>query len=154
MSESQTPIVETPVPASKDNDFINRVLELTNQERKKAGLEALVLGEKLSDISQRHSWDMATNDFFGHTSSNGSSTVERADAEGYLYPYVGENIASGYSTPEAVVAAWMNSPGHRDNILNRFYKEIGIGYFHLENDTGNVTDKDYWTQNFSTQIMW
>lgn len=150
-SESQTP-TETPVPASNSNNFVNRVLQLTNRERRQAGLKSLVLSEKLSDISQGHSLDMAINDFFSHTGSNGSSAVDRAETQGYLYPYIGENIAAGYSTPEAVVAAWMNSSGHRDNILNPYYKEIGIGYFHLENDTGNVTDRDYWTQNFSTNI--
>ena len=150
--EPQTPIPQSPAPASSNNDFINQVLELTNHERTQAGLEPLQLSLQLSNVSQKHSWDMATNDFFGHTGSNGSSAVARAQTEDYPYPYVGENIAAGYSTPEAVVKAWMNSPGHRDNILNPYYQEIGIGYYHLEHDTGNVNYKDYWTQNFSTGI--
>lgn len=150
--ESQTPIPENPPPASTNNNLINQVLELTNQERARAGLEPFQLSTQLSNICQDHCWDMAHNDFFSHTGSNGSSGVERAEAKGYPYPYVGENIAAGYSTPESVVTAWMNSPGHRKNILNPYYKEIGIGYYHLENDTGNVNYKDYWTQNFSTEI--
>ncbi len=152
LSLSVNSITETPIPRDTKNDFINRVLELTNQERTQAGLKPLVLDEKLSNVSQKHSEDMANNDFFSHTGSNGSSAVQRAQAEGYIYPYVGENIAAGYSTPEAVIAAWMNSPGHRKNILNPYYQEIGIGYYHLKNDTGNINYIDYWTQNFSTGI--
>ena len=148
----ETPIPQTPIPTGSNDEFIQEVLRLTNQERTKFGLEPLALGTELSQISQNHSLDMATNDFFSHKSSNGSSAVERAEAQDYLYPYIGENIAAGYSTPEAVVAAWMNSSGHRQNILNPYYKEIGIGYYHLENDTGNVNYTDYWTQNFSTQV--
>ncbi|MDJ0696112.1 CAP domain-containing protein [Mastigocoleus sp. MO_188.B34] len=148
----ETPIPQTPIPTGGNDEFIQEVLKLTNQERTKFGLEPLLLGTKLSQISQNHSLDMATNDFFSHKSPNGSSAVERAEAQDYLYPYIGENIAAGYSTPEAVVAAWMNSPGHRRNILNPYYKEIGIGYYHLENDTGHVNYTDYWTQNFSTQL--
>ncbi|KST65346.1 hypothetical protein BC008_21940 [Mastigocoleus testarum BC008] len=140
------------MPTGSNDEFIQEVLRLTNQERTKFALEPLVLGTELSQISQNHSLDMAINDFFSHKSPDGSSAVERAEAQGYLYPYIGENIAAGYSTPEAVVAAWMNSPGHRRNILNPYYEEIGIGYYYLENDTGNVNYRDYWTQNFSTQV--
>ncbi|WP_235595938.1 CAP domain-containing protein [Mastigocoleus testarum] len=149
---SETPIPQTPIPTGSNDEFIQEVLRLTNQERTKFALEPLVLGTELSQISQNHSLDMAINDFFSHKSPDGSSAVERAEAQGYLYPYIGENIAAGYSTPEAVVAAWMNSPGHRRNILNPYYEEIGIGYYYLENDTGNVNYRDYWTQNFSTQV--
>ncbi|UBF24763.1 CAP domain-containing protein [Kovacikia minuta CCNUW1] len=62
----------------------------------------------------------------------------------------GENIAAGYSTPEQVVQGWINSPGHRANLLNPSYTELGIGYYYLANDTGSVNYKSYWTQDFGS----
>ena len=140
--------VESPKEPSSGNYFINRVLELTNAQRLQAGLVPLTLNSKLNNSAQAHSEDMALHDFFDHKGSNGSSMSDRALASGYQFYRLGENIAAGYATPEDVVQGWLNSPGHRANILNPNYREIGIGYYYLANDTGNVNQNYYWTQDF------
>jgi uncharacterized protein YkwD len=93
---------------------------------------------------------MALNDFFSHVGSNGSTFTERIEATRYQWSNAAENIAAGYSSPEAVVEGWMNSQGHRDNILNCALREIGVGYYYLANDTGEVNYRHYWTQVFAT----
>ncbi len=158
-SDSATPTSTTPTPATSEssptpqtasNPFIDKVLELTNSYRLQAGLQALRLNIQLSNAAYSHSEDMAQRDYFDHKGSDGSYAGDRATKAGYQYSYLGENIAAGYTTPEEVVQAWMNSEGHRANILNPNFQEIGIGYYYLENDTGNVNMYDYWTQNFGT----
>ncbi|MBW4476674.1 MAG: pre-peptidase C-terminal domain-containing protein [Tolypothrix brevis GSE-NOS-MK-07-07A] len=155
LSLSATPVItstsatpQSPNPPSSGNPFINRVLELTNAQRLQAGLQPLTLNSKLNNSAQTHSEDMALRDFFDHKGSNGSSMGDRAKASGYNFSRLGENIAAGYATPEDVVQGWLNSPGHRANILNPSYREIGIGYYYLANDTGNVNQNFYWTQDF------
>ncbi len=144
LSLSTIPAI-TPTSATP---FINRVLELTNAQRLQAGLQPLTLNSKLNNAAQAHSEDMAIHDFFDHKGSNGSSIGDRAIASGYNFSRLGENIAAGYATPEDVVQGWLNSPGHRANILNPSYREIGIGYYYLANDTGNINYSYYWTQDF------
>ncbi len=139
---------ESPNPPSSGNPFIDRVLQLTNAQRLQANLQPLTLNSKLNNSAQAHSQDMALNDFFDHKGSNGSSMSDRAIASGYQFSRLGENIAAGYATPEDVVQGWLNSPAHRANILNASYREIGIGYYYLANDTGNVNQNFYWTQDF------
>ncbi|MGD1871801.1 MAG: CAP domain-containing protein [Mastigocoleus sp.] len=150
LSEAEPATPENSTAISYESDFIDDVVNLTNEKRHEAGLESLTLNTQLSSISQAHSQDMALNDFFDHTSSNGNSSVERAINQGYSKPYIGENIAAGYSSAEELVESWMQSPTHRENILNPYYQEIGIGFYYLENDTGNVNYNYYVTQNFST----
>ena len=130
--------------------LINQVLSLTNNERKKAGLKSLKLNNKLASAADLHSDSMAEDDFFSHTGIDGSSVGDRVKNVGYQYQTVGENIAAGYSTASAVVTGWMNSSGHRANILNADYAEIGIGYEFLKQDTGSVNYNHYWTQVFGT----
>lgn len=131
--------------------FMNRVLELTNQFRAKNGLAPLMLNPELITAAQNHSQDMALRDYFAHTSPiNGSTFDSRARSLGYVGSYMGENIAVGYSTPEQVVQTWINSSGHRANLLNPNYKELGIGYYYLGNDTGKVNYNYYWTQVFGS----
>ena len=132
--------------------LINRVLELTNEERAKAGLDPLKLNNKLANAADDHSDSMAQDDFFSHTGADGSSVADRVQSNGYQYSTVGENIAAGQTTAEDVVQAWMDSPGHRANILNANYTEIGIGYEFLENDTGSVNYNHYWTQVFGSSL--
>ena len=132
--------------------FIEQVVKLTNNERAKAGLPPLKLNNKLVNAAQDHSSDMAQDDFFSHTGADGSSIGDRVKGSGYQYSRTGENIAAGQPTPEAVVRGWMNSPGHRANILNPNYTEIGVGYEYLENDTGSVNYNHYWTQVFGTPL--
>lgn len=139
-----------PVAASPANSYIQQVLDLTNVERNKAGLQSLRLNDKLNQCAQAHSQDMAIADYFSHTGANGSNAGDRAASAGYHYSSLGENIAAGYITPQEVVQGWMNSPGHRANIMNAGYQELGIGYYYLANDTGNVNYNYYWTQEFGT----
>ncbi|MEM7759978.1 MAG: CAP domain-containing protein [Cyanobacteria bacterium P01_A01_bin.40] len=134
------------------SQLINQVLELTNAERAKAGLNPLTLNNQLAQAAQGHSDRMAEDDFFSHTGADGSSVSDRVQDTGYQYSRAGENIAAGQRTAEQVVQDWMNSPGHRANILNPEFTEIGIGYELLENDTGSVNYNHYWTQVFGTPL--
>jgi len=132
--------------------LIQEVVTLTNSYRAEHGLQPLALNLNLSESAQTHSQDMALSDFFSHTGSNGSRVSNRTELAGYESSYVGENIAAGYITAEEVVRGWMNSPGHRENILNPNYKEIGIGYYYLANDTGEINYNTYWTQDFGAVV--
>lgn len=134
----------TPVPG-----FAQQVVDLVNQERQNAGCAPLTVDSRLQAAAQGHSEDMALNDFFSHTGSNGSSPWDRIVAQGYNFSWAGENIAAGYTTPQDVMSAWMSSPGHRDNILDCNFTDIGVGYYYLANDTGSVNYYHYWTQVFA-----
>jgi uncharacterized protein YkwD len=116
------------------------VVSLTNQERAKAGCSTLRIDSRLVTAARRHSQDMAANNYFDHTSRNGDSPWDRMEAAGYPNPGA-ENIAKGYPTPAAVVEGWMNSPGHRANILNCKLRAVGVG---MAQGPGGP----YWTQNF------
>ncbi len=129
---------------------IEKVVELTNLERAKAGLPSLTPNNQLVNAAQNHSSNMLQDDFFDHTAPDGSSVSNRAKDSGYEYLLVGENIAAGQTTAEEVVQGWMNSPGHRANILNPNYTEIGVGYEYAPNDSGSVNYNHYWTQVFGT----
>lgn len=104
------------------------LLALTNNERAQAGLPPLRYSPALGQAAQLHAEDMVDNNFFSHTGSDGSSVGSRARANGYAYSYVGENIAAGSPNPAGALEQWMNSPGHRGNILKPEYTEIGFGY--------------------------
>ncbi|MEG4071156.1 CAP domain-containing protein [Microcoleus sp. Pol14C2] len=139
-------------PTPINQNFIYRVLELTNLERSKLGLSPLTLNTQLLNAAENHSQKMALQDFFSHTGKDGSSLGSRISATGYQFSTAAENIAAGYSTPEQVVSSWMNSSGHRANILNPNLKEIGIGYYFLADDTGTENWNHYWTQVFATSL--
>lgn len=124
------------VPAARE-----RVVELVNAERRKAGCGPVTANDKLTTAGQRHSEDMAARQEMTHTGSDGSDAGDRIARTGYQANGWAENVAYYYSTPERVMKAWMNSRGHRENILNCYYQEIGVGLA----QPGN-----YWTQNFST----
>jgi uncharacterized protein YkwD len=95
---------------------------------------------------QAHSQDMATNNYFEHTSLDGRSPFQRMTDAGYRYSTAAENIGAGYSTPAAVVEGWMNSSGHRANILNCSLRQIGVG---CATSTSSKY-RTYWTQAFGT----
>lgn len=139
-------------PSPTNQNFINRVLELTNIERSKLGLSPLTLNTQLLNAAENHTQNMALQDFFSHTGKDGSSLGSRISATGYQFSAAAENIAAGSSTPEQVVSSWMNSSGHRANILNPNLKEIGIGYYFLADDTGTENWNHYWTQVFATSL--
>jgi nucleoid-associated protein YgaU len=131
--------------------YINRVVELTNIERGKAGLAPIKFSSQLAVAAQEHSEDMAEEDFFSHDNpEDGSGAANRVSATGYRWSWVAENIYAGGDTPEEAVQGWMNSSGHRANILNPTAREIGVGYYFLAEDRGNVNYKHYWTQVFAT----
>jgi uncharacterized protein YkwD len=139
-------------PPSTGNPLIDQVVQLTNNFRVQNGLQPLSYNLKLASSAQAHSQSMALQDFFGHTSKDGLSPFDRIRAAGYQYSAAAENIAAGYTTAERVVEGWINSPGHRANMLNPNLKEIGVGYYYLASDTGNVSYYHYWTQNFGTGL--
>ena len=143
-----TPAPTEDTPGAHDA-FEQRVLELTNAKRAEAGLPPLVLDSKLAAAADKHSQDMAAKNYFSHVEPDGDTLGVRVQDEGYRYLRVGENIAAGYKTPEAVVEGWMNSSGHRANILNPNFKELGVGY-HKDPDAADTYDH-YWTQVFGTE---
>ena len=108
-------------------DDADRVLELVNAERTGRGLTELTRNSLLDAAAEAHAGDMAANDFFAHTGSDGGNVGDRATAAGYTWSRVGENIAFGQQSPEEVMDAWMNSDGHRANILNPDFTELGVG---------------------------
>lgn len=117
--------------------------QLANEERKKAGLSALTLDPELSRIATIKAEDMAKNDYFDHNSPTYGTPFEMAKQFGYNYRSFGENIAYGYSTPDAVVAGWMDSPGHKANILHKNYNRIGAGA--VKDENGRI----YWVHMFA-----
>ncbi|MBQ1603760.1 MAG: SafA/ExsA family spore coat assembly protein [Oscillospiraceae bacterium] len=128
------PTLDTSVRA-----YEQEVIRLVNVERTKAGLKALTEDWELSRVARYKSQDMHDLRYFSHTSPTYGSPFDMMKAFGIRYRTAGENIAMGYRTPAAVVQGWMNSPGHRANILNASYTKIGVGY---------VASGNYWTQHF------
>jgi uncharacterized protein YkwD len=118
-----------------------QVITLTNQQRAANGCGALRADARLTAAARAHSTDMVTNNFFSHTGSNGSDFVAREKAAGYTAASA-ENIAWGQKTPEAVMDAWMNSAGHRANILNCGSVAVGVGLAYTAGGSA------YWTQDF------
>ncbi len=139
-----------PTPTSAFSEEALAVTAYTNQYRQAAGCPPLTLSPQLTQAAQRHTDDMAYNDFFDHTGSDGSSPGDRIRDTGYDFLLAGENIAAGYPTAQEVVEGWMSSPPHRANILNCDYREIGVGYTYLANDTGTVNYRHYWAQVLAT----
>jgi uncharacterized protein YkwD len=130
-----------------NTSFALRVLELTNAERESAGLVPLTLNSKLADSAQGYSEVLASSGCFEHTCGPVPNFADRDGQAGYTdWTDIGENIAGGYATPEAVVAGWMASPGHRENILSPQFTEIGIGVA-----SGGGPYGTYWTQEFGTR---
>ncbi|HLZ29887.1 MAG TPA: CAP domain-containing protein [Chloroflexota bacterium] len=123
-----------------------RELELTNAARQAAGLTPLVLSAQLSDAAQNYSQVLAAGSCFEHTCGAVPDFAERLGQAGYVgWSAIAENIAAGYPTPEAVVAGWLASPGHRANILSATLSEIGLG---LVSGGAHGT---YWTQEFGSR---
>ena len=130
-----------------DGGYVARVLDLTNAERQKAGLPPLSLNPQLGTAAQNYSQVLASTGCFEHTCGPVPDFAERDAQAGYSgWTAVGENIAAGYQTPESVVSGWMDSPGHRANILSPKYTEIGIGLV-----SGGGKFGTYWTQEFGAR---
>lgn len=134
-----------PQPAPKppsSGGVAGQVLSLVNSERAKAGCGAVRASSALQSAAQAHSADMAAKDYFSHTSADGRTFADRIRAAGYRGGTVGENIAAGQSTASAVMRSWMDSSGHRANILNCAFTALGVGHA-----TGGSYGH-YWTQDF------
>lgn len=139
-------------PAIEDLDTLAaEVVRLTNLARKKHGLAPLVMSRELNKSARFHAKFMARNDCFDHLCPNEPNLGKRARDAGYKWRAVAENIAAGQEGAAEVVDRWMASPGHRKNILNPRYKEIGIGYVLLDRDGGKVAMRHYWVQNFGAR---
>lgn len=121
------------------SQYEQQVVDLTNQERAKQGLPALKVDLELSKVAREKSLDMQKNNYFSHTSPTYGSPFDMMKQFGISYRAAGENIAKGQRTPQEVVNAWMNSSGHRQNILSKNFTHIGVGY---------VAEGNYWTQQF------
>ena len=146
----------TPVD-TQTRDFTARVIVRTNAYRIANGCPALKVSTILMGTGQAHSEDMALHDFVGHQSSDGTKPFDRIKAAGYMYRLAAENVAWGFAAaPEAVVNAWFDeSPPddlHRRNILNCALREIGVGYYYLADDPGQITAHAYWTEDFGTPL--
>ncbi|MBR2404529.1 MAG: SafA/ExsA family spore coat assembly protein [Clostridia bacterium] len=128
-----------PETSSKVTDFEAEVVRLVNEVRVQNGLSPLTHDWQLSRVARYKSQDMKDNNYFSHTSPTYGSPFDMMKSFGVSYRSAGENIAKGQSTPQAVVNAWMNSSGHRKNILSSSYTHIGVGY---------VANGNYWTQMF------
>ena len=143
--------VDPPASASTADLFMDEVIRLTNNIRRRAGLSDLVVNQRLENAAQIHAGNLAFQDFFAHTGLDGLEPWDRALNAGYDYQTIGENIAAGQLSPAEVVEAWFNSSSHRDNLLNPAFTEIGVGYTFLQNDTGRINYNHYWTQLFGTE---
>ena len=119
--------------------FEQEVIRLVNEERTRNGLKSLTYDWQLGRVARYKSRDMKDNGYFSHTSPTYGSPFQMMKSFGITYRSAGENIAKGQRTPETVVNAWMNSSGHRANILNSSFTHIGVGY---------VANGNYWTQIF------
>lgn len=121
------------------SQFEQQVVKLTNQQRTQHGLKPLKVNLALSKMARDKSQDMANKHYFSHQSPTYGSPFDMMKEYGISFSSAGENIAEGQQTPQEVVNAWMHSPGHRANILNSSYTEIGVGY---------VANGNIWTQDF------
>ncbi len=159
-AEKPTATVEKPAPApepipapapvennnagsSSNLTYEQKVVELVNVERQKAGLPALKMDASISNVARAKSKDMAVNNYFAHQSPTYGSAGDMLRQYGISWHAWGENIAAGQSTPEIVVNAWMNSSGHRANILSSNFSKIGVGY------VTSSSGRPYWTQIFT-----
>ena len=132
-------IITIPTVDSSVTAYEAEVVRLVNEIRVQNGLKALTADWQLSRVARYKSQDMKDKNYFSHTSPTYGSPFQMMKSFGISYRTAGENIAKGYSTPKAVVDGWMNSSGHRANILNSSFTHIGVGY---------VSGGNYWTQMF------
>ena len=121
-----------------------QILALVNQHRRKAGCEALTVDRRLVDAANGHAADMARRGYFDHESPGGDRAGSRVTEAGYRWSRFGENIAKGQDSPYEVMTDWMESPSHRENILDCRLDQMGVG---LALDSG---DTPYWVQDFAT----
>ena len=132
-------VLNIPTPDEDTLAYEKEVVRLVNSERRAKGLSELTYDWQISRVARYKSEDMRENNYFSHTSPTYGSPFQMLKSFNISYRTAGENIAKGQRTPAEVVKAWMNSSGHRANILNPSFTHIGVGY---------VSDGKYWTQMF------
>ena len=132
-------VLTIPQVSSAVTSFESEVVRLVNEIRVQNGLKPLTANWELSRVARHKSQDMRDQGYFSHTSPTYGTPFQMIKSFGLSFRTAGENIAKGYATPQAVVNGWMNSSGHRANILNASYTQIGVGY---------VAQGHYWTQMF------
>ena len=125
-----------------------QILAAVNAARRKAGAPLLKANADLDEAAQRHAADMLARNFFAHESPSGTTVRERARAAGYRWRTIGENIAEGQLSVGEVMDTWMRSPGHRSNILDKSFKELGVG---LAMGPSGGTHRVLWAQNFGAR---
>ncbi len=121
------------------------MLRRLNAIRESKGLRLLQMDDRLNRAAQLHSDDMAARDFFDHKTPDGARMTDRADAFGYNWRRLLENIAAGQHDVKQAITGWMNSPDHRAAILDDAVKDAGMGYTFRDRDGGTVTMSHYWT---------
>lgn len=131
-----------PLVANATLSFESQVVSLCNAERAKQGLPALSVNWELARMARIKSQDMRDQNYFDHTSPTYGTPFKMMSSFGISYSYAGENIAAGQPDPKSVVQGWMNSSGHRANILNSHYTQIGVGY------AKGGSYGSYWTEEF------
>lgn len=143
---ASTKAATTTVTTQTGNSGVeSQVVDLVNAERAEAGCSIVVtLDSRLTAAARGHSSDMATRDYFSHDTLGGGGFADRITAQGYSWSTAGENIAMGQATAAQVMEDWMNSAGHKANILNCSFKNIGVGLAY------NSSKTPYWTQDFGT----
>ncbi|MGP4101121.1 CAP domain-containing protein [Nonomuraea sp. KM90] len=145
-SPTSTPTTPPPANGTVGSAEENEVVRLTNAERAKGGCQPLKHDAQLNAAARGHSADMAAKNYFSHDSQDGRSFMDRIRAAGFTGGSGwAENIAAGQTSPASVVQAWMNSSGHRANIMNCKYTLIGVGA--AKNSSGKI----YWTQDFAAK---
>lgn len=135
-------VPSTPGTTNEFTSLEDQVIQLVNVERSKIGVPSLAKNNQLTDVARTKSEDLITNNYFSHNSPVYGSPFNMLDTFGISYNAAAENIASGQRTSEEVMNTWMNSTGHRANILSSNYNQIGVGVARDQN--GNM----YWTQLF------
>ncbi|MDF9844822.1 MULTISPECIES: CAP domain-containing protein [unclassified Paenibacillus] len=123
--------------ASTQSSYVKQVVDLVNKERAAAGLSPVAALDSLNKVAAAKATDMRVNNYFSHTSPTYGSPFDMMKSFGITYRAAGENIAMGQKSPQEVMTAWMNSAGHRANILSANFNYIGVGY-----------DNNYWVQEF------
>jgi uncharacterized protein YkwD len=154
---SSAPVPSAPVPSAPapsptgaqpagNAAFEAQVVTLVNAERAGAGCPAVTVDDRLTAAARAHSTEMASRDYFSHTTPEGVEFATRITNAGYRWSGAGENIAKGQRTPQDVMTSWMNSPGHKANILNCGFKNLGVGV------AADATGALLWTQDFASPL--
>ncbi|MFF7212666.1 CAP domain-containing protein [Streptomyces sp. NPDC008238] len=142
-SPAKTTVTAQPPKSGAEDSVVAEIVRLVNVERASAGCRPVALESRLTDAAQDYTDVMARSGVLSHTGPDGSTMAGRVDAAGYPWSRLGENIAVGQQTAAAVMDAWMHSEGHRANILNCDFEQIGVG-------VNTSSNGPWWTQDFGT----